>query len=76
MSKKNYRRFINEDTYKGDIKDPLSLNYYAYCAGNPIMYADPSGHEPQEGGNWFSNFIFGAWLGVEAEQSNENRFFL
>ncbi|WP_278319644.1 RHS repeat-associated core domain-containing protein [Coprococcus eutactus] len=32
-------RFIQEDTYYGD-----GLNLYAYCAGNPIGYADPSGH--------------------------------
>ena len=37
-------RFINEDTYKGDVKDPLSLNLYTYCKGNPISYTDPSGH--------------------------------
>ncbi|WP_427340834.1 RHS repeat-associated core domain-containing protein, partial [Caloranaerobacter sp. DY30410] len=29
-------RFITEDTYKGDIKNPLSLNLYTYCKGNPI----------------------------------------
>ncbi|KAB3524800.1 RHS repeat-associated core domain-containing protein, partial [Alkaliphilus serpentinus] len=38
-------RFISEDTYKGTINDPLSLNYYIYCAGNPINYIDPSGHK-------------------------------
>ncbi len=40
----NLRRFITEDTYKGEITNPLSLNLYAYCAGNPIMYSDPSGN--------------------------------
>ena len=24
--------------------DPLSLNLYTYCANNPVMYVDPSGH--------------------------------
>ena len=28
----------------GNITDPLSLNYYAYCSNNPIFYQDPSGH--------------------------------
>ncbi|WP_313758004.1 RHS repeat-associated core domain-containing protein [Tissierella sp.] len=37
-------RFISEDTYKGDILDPLTLNYYIYCNGNPIKYIDPSGN--------------------------------
>lgn len=27
------------------IDDPLSLNLYAYCQNNPIMFTDPSGHE-------------------------------
>lgn len=38
-------RFISEDSYKGDVKDPLSLNLYSYCVGNPIKYTDPSGHD-------------------------------
>lgn len=32
-------RFTQEDTYRGD-----GLNLYAYCANNPVMYYDPSGH--------------------------------
>ncbi|MFZ5987822.1 MAG: RHS repeat-associated core domain-containing protein [Bacillota bacterium] len=37
-------RFLQEDTYLGDPNDPLSLNLYAYCHNEPIMYIDPSGH--------------------------------
>ena len=37
-------RFISEDTYRGDLMDPLTLNYYVYCQGNPIKYTDPSGN--------------------------------
>ncbi|TYQ15501.1 UNVERIFIED_CONTAM: RHS repeat-associated protein [Acetivibrio alkalicellulosi] len=37
-------RFLQEDTYRGDPRDPLSLNLYAYCANNPIRYYDPTGH--------------------------------
>lgn len=33
-------RFTQEDTYRGD-----GLNLYAYCANNPVYYADPSGNE-------------------------------
>ncbi len=44
-------RFLQEDTYRGD-----GLNLYAYCANNPVMYFDPSGHglcpaELQQPGN-------------------------
>jgi peptidoglycan hydrolase-like protein with peptidoglycan-binding domain len=48
-------RFITEDTYRGQINDPLSLNLYTYCVKNPIRYTDPSGHrtlkEGCEGGD-------------------------
>ncbi len=40
------RRFVNRDTYTGGIKDAQSLNRYAYVEGNPLLYADPSGHIP------------------------------
>ena len=32
-------RFTQEDTYRGD-----GLNLYAYCANNPVQYADPTGN--------------------------------
>lgn len=32
-------RFLQEDTYRGD-----GLNLYTYCANNPVVYFDPSGH--------------------------------
>ena len=37
-------RFMSEDTYTGEVNDPLSLNLYTYCANNPVMYIDPTGH--------------------------------
>ncbi|AEY66721.1 RHS repeat-associated core domain-containing protein [Clostridium sp. BNL1100] len=37
-------RFLSEDTYTGDENDPLSLNLYTYCANEPVMYVDPTGH--------------------------------
>ncbi|MCM1567226.1 MAG: S8 family serine peptidase [Dehalobacter sp.] len=42
-------RFMQEDTYRGDPNDPLSLNLYTYCHNEPLMYTDPSGN------NWISN---------------------
>ena len=55
-------RFLQEDTYKGDIKDPLSLNLYTYCRNNPVIYNDPTGH-------WFHiaiGAIVGAIVGTAA----------
>ena len=37
-------RFIQEDTYSGNILDPLSLNLYTYGHNNPISYYDSTGH--------------------------------
>ncbi|NHN34677.1 RHS repeat domain-containing protein [Paenibacillus agricola] len=39
-------RFMNQDTYEGDINNPLSLNLYTYGHNNPLKYNDPSGHNP------------------------------
>ncbi|MFB5268840.1 polymorphic toxin-type HINT domain-containing protein [Paenibacillus enshidis] len=45
-------RFINEDTYEGDITNPLSLNLYTYVSNNPLIYTDPSGHRQEMGAGW------------------------
>ncbi|TYQ15489.1 UNVERIFIED_CONTAM: RHS repeat-associated protein [Acetivibrio alkalicellulosi] len=37
-------RFLQEDTYRGNPNDPLTLNLYAYTANNPLKYYDPTGH--------------------------------
>ncbi|WP_353961269.1 RHS repeat-associated core domain-containing protein [Paenibacillus sp. S-12] len=37
-------RFINEDTYEGELGNPLTLNLYTYVQNNPLIYWDPSGH--------------------------------
>ena len=35
---------MTADTWRGDIQKPLSLNRWNYVNGNPITFADPSGH--------------------------------
>ena len=42
-------RFISEDSYWGEDKNPLSLNLYTYCENDPIMFTDPSGHSVLKG---------------------------
>jgi len=37
-------RFVTEDSYTGDLNDPLSLNLYIYARDNPERYVDPTGH--------------------------------
>ena len=50
----NTGRFISEDSYWGTLEDPLSLNLYVYCANNPIIFVDPSGHQP--GDNYMEQY--------------------
>lgn len=53
-------RFLNEDTYEGQIDNPLSQNLYTYVHNNPLSYSDPSGHMPHKLLNAFlSDFIGG-----------------
>ncbi len=40
------KRFISEDTYEGELEDPLSLHWYAYVYNNPLRYVDINGHIP------------------------------
>lgn len=37
-------RFITEDTYEGQLNNPLTLNLYVYTGNNPLIYIDPSGN--------------------------------
>lgn len=51
-------RFIGEDTYEGELNDPLSLNLYSYVHNNPLKYVDPSGESKRPANN--------ALLGLES----------
>ena len=37
-------RFMQEDTYHGNINNASTLNLYNYCGSNPIAYEDSTGH--------------------------------
>ncbi len=61
----NDGRFITEDTYKGQVDNPLSLNRYSYSYNNPLRYLDPSGHKVTannlNGANIILNELKEAW---------------
>ncbi|WCT56195.1 hypothetical protein PQ456_01310 [Paenibacillus kyungheensis] len=44
-------RFLNEDSYEGQITNPLTLNIYGYVNNNPLIYVDPTGHYNQASGS-------------------------
>lgn len=55
-------RFINKDTYEGDITNPLSLNLYTYVNNNPLIYFDPTGHWNEKlGFNYVINEMKNMW---------------
>ncbi|MEK0317033.1 RHS repeat-associated core domain-containing protein [Cohnella sp. 56] len=37
-------RFLQEDTFEGELKNPLSLNLYTYAHNDPNSFSDPSGN--------------------------------
>ncbi len=46
-------RFLNEDSFEGQVSNPLSLNLYTYCINNPLIYIDPSGHNAEAATYWY-----------------------
>ena len=40
----NTGRFLQQDTFKGDIYSPWTQNLYTYTSNNPTNYTDPTGH--------------------------------
>ena len=40
----NTGRFLQQDTFKGDIYSPWTQNLYTYTSNNPVNYVDPTGH--------------------------------
>ncbi|MEK4236221.1 RHS repeat domain-containing protein [Paenibacillus sp. FSL H7-0714] len=48
-------RFLNEDTYEGEIDNPLSQNLYTYVHNNPLIYTDPTGNYCESADGRFSH---------------------
>uniref|UniRef100_UPI0002481AB8 RHS repeat domain-containing protein n=1 Tax=Acetivibrio cellulolyticus TaxID=35830 RepID=UPI0002481AB8 len=53
-------RFLQQDTYMGSANDPLSLNLYAYCHNEPMMYVDPTGYTGEKSALTLVNGIIAA----------------
>jgi hypothetical protein len=63
-------RFLQEDTYRGDPNDPLSLNLYTYCANNPLVYYDPTGHSQKDLWGYFTTGFETLFLSSEEERED------
>lgn len=57
-------RWQDPETGRFTSLDPArdGMNWYAYCAGNPIAYVDPTGlgYNPEQGGGWGPIYNFGS----------------
>jgi RHS repeat-associated protein len=65
-------RFINEDSYEGQVNNPLTLNLYTYGLNNPLKYLDPSGN--MSIGQFFKNFLPGFISGMTGFDDLKNLF--
>ncbi len=65
-------RFMNEDTYEGDITNPLTLNLYTYVGNNPLKYIDPTGNMWTMAETWRKTKNVGndVWYVVKTGSSN------
>ncbi|WP_228064070.1 RHS repeat-associated core domain-containing protein [Streptococcus acidominimus] len=60
--------FLTEDSYQGQLTNPLSQNRYSYVHNNPINYTDPSGHfwnHIQQGWRNTKKAVSKAWNGAK-----------
>ena len=70
-------RFLQEDTYRGEANDPLSLNLYTYCNNNPLIYYDPTGHRPEwldRSIDWIEDKVSDFKQGIETLSSWEKSY--
>jgi hypothetical protein len=42
-------RFVQADTWLGEVGNPQSLNRYVYVENDPVNSVDPSGHQKKKG---------------------------
>ena len=67
----NTGRFLQQDTFKGDIYSPWTQNLHTYTSNNPVNYVDPTGHFFEEIAEMivdaFSSFLGGVFAEVGSQ---------
>ena len=53
-------RFLTRDIYPGELSDPVTMNPYLYCGGDPVNAVDPSGMTTIDTGRYVTGQAFGA----------------
>ena len=52
-------RFLTRDIYPGELSDPVTMNPYLYCGGDPVNRVDPSGLAYGDSLNAGERFAYG-----------------
>ncbi|PJN53023.1 tRNA3(Ser)-specific nuclease WapA precursor [Paenibacillus sp. GM1FR] len=66
-------RFINEDSYEGEIDEPLSQNLYSYVENNPLTNWDPTGNwSTGLTANWTINEMKLQWEKAKAVKNTKS----
>ena len=55
-------RFLTRDPVAGAIRDPISLNVYAYARGRPSLLVDPRGTDPSSATESARSYILPDYL--------------
>lgn len=66
-------RFINEDSYEGELDEPLSQNLYSYVENNPLTNWDPTGNwSTGLTANWTINEMKLQWEKAKAAKNTKS----
>jgi RHS repeat-associated protein len=66
--------FLSQDSYRGTEGNADSWNLYAYCAGNPVNYVDPSGHAKSNVNNG-RYYPAEAWVSVREYEAKKYTYY-
>ena len=68
----NTGRFLQQDTFKGDVYSPWTQNLYTYTSNNPVNYVDPTGHIVEEALEFIGGVIGKRMMGRKGEKIGKN----
>ena len=68
----NTGRFLQQDTFKGEVYSPWTQNLYTYTSNNPVNYVEPTGHIVEEALEFIGGVIGKRMMGRKGEKIGKN----